>query len=164
MGINMSVTSVVVNDTKLFGPTGDVRRWAEKVAVRFTLYSKAEAPTGAATGRVNKTSSAFPVGSLRRNIFFEVTRVGPRQLVTTVSVAVPYAMYVLKGTNTIIARGEGGRFATAEEGMYIPANPGWGRSKFRQRVRGQRANPFLDRAYDRTARVHPALRGFKFTV
>jgi hypothetical protein len=112
---------------------------------------------------VNKTGP-FPVGSLKRNIYFEVTRVGPRQLVTTISVMVPYAMYVLKGTNTIIARGEGGRFASAEEGMYIPANPGWGKALMRQRVRGQKANPFLDRAYARTARSHPSLRGFNFTV
>jgi hypothetical protein len=163
MGWNMAVTNVVVNDTKLFGPKGDVRRWADKVAVKFTVNAKDEAPTGAATGRVNKTGP-FPVGSLKRNIYFEVTRVGPRQLVTTISVMVPYAMYVLKGTNTIIARGEGGRFASAEEGMYIPANPGWGKALMRQRVRGQKANPFLDRAYARTARSHPSLRGFNFTV
>jgi hypothetical protein len=164
MGWNMAVTNVVVNDTKLFGPTGDVRRWADKVAVKFTVNAKAEAPTGAATGRVNKTGP-FPVGSLKRNIYFEVTRVGPRQLVTTISVQVPYAMYVLKGTGTIYAkRNERGHFPTAEGGLYIPANPGWGKSLMRQRVRGQKANPFLDRAYARTARSHPSLRGFKFTV
>lgn len=159
------LTGLVVTDSKMFNRTGTVGRWAETVNVRFTANAKAEAPHGADTGRINKTGS-YPVGSLRDSITGDVDRIGPRQLQTTISVGVPYALAVLKGTGPWIfaksARDEGGRFVSLEEGvgMYIPANPGWGKSLMRQRVRGQSANNFLERAFAATARRHSSLRGY----
>jgi hypothetical protein len=43
--------------------------------------------------------------------------------------------------------------------MRLPANPGYGRARWHQHVRGQKANNFLGRAYDLTAKTHPALKG-----
>lgn len=164
---------VVVTDSKLFNRTGDVGRWAARVEASFTAHAEAEAPTGFGSGRVNKSraNAAYPVGSLKASIHGEVERVGVRHLQTTVSVNVPYAMYVIKGTGPIFSKsaripaGEpgAGQFAPigfGEAGMYIPANPGWGKSKIRQHVRGQRANDFLGRAFAATARSHSSLRGF----
>jgi hypothetical protein len=152
------ITGIVITDTVLFNRTGDIRRWADRVNLAFVANAIEEAPHGADTGRINKTSG-MPPGQLKLGIHGSVNRVGPRQLETIVNSEAPYSLFVLKGTNTIIARGEGGRFASVEEGMYIPANPGWGRSKMRQRVRGQKANPFFERAFDATARTHSSLRG-----
>lgn len=167
-----SIEGIVVTDSKLFGRTGSIGRWAAGVEASFTAHAIVEAPTGADTGRVNKSraNAGEPVGSLKAGISGEVVRVGVRQLQTTVSSSASYSLYVLKGTGTIYSKsaripaGEAGagQFAPLGEGsgMYIPGNPGWGGSKIRQRVRGQAANDFLGRAFAATARSHSSLRGF----
>jgi hypothetical protein len=169
--IRAELYAIVVTDTKLFNRTGAVGVWAEKVNVAFVAHAIAEAPIGTDTGRVNKSraNSGWPVGSLKANIAGGVTRVGPRQLETTIASYAPYSLYVIKGTGTIYSKsaripaGEpgAGQFAPLGEGsgMYIPGNPGWGGSKIRQHVSGQKANNFLGRAFDKTARTHSSLRG-----
>jgi hypothetical protein len=174
MSLHAEMTKIVVTDSKLFNRTGAVGRWAAGVEASFTAHAIAEAPTGFGSGRVNKSyaNAAYPVGSLKASIRGEVERVGVRHLVTTVSVNVPYAIFVIRGTGPIFSRsaripaGEpgAGQFAPLEfgvSGMYIPANPGWGKAKIRQHVRGQAANNFLGRAFDATARSHSSLRGFQ---
>lgn len=167
------VTGIVVTDTKLFNRTGDVGRWAEKVKVAFVLHALEEAPVSSGDGQrrwpARQQTSIYP-GALRDSIEGEVVRVGPRQLETTVSVNVFYAMYVIKGTNTIFsatARGEGGQFQSLEGGqqggMRLPSQA-WIGPVVRQRVRGQRANNFLGRAFDATARTHSSLRGHSLIV
>jgi hypothetical protein len=158
--VRYSLSGVVVTDSVLFARTGDIGRWAHRVETSFTAHAIKEAPSGADTGRINKTDPAYPVGSLRRNTSGSVSRVGPRQYQTDVTVDVPYALAVLRGSRTIYARGAGGRFANAEEGMYIPGNPGWGSSRWAQKRAGQKANNFLERAFTATARSHSSLRGF----
>lgn len=171
-----TVTALVITDSVLFNRTGSVRRWTDRVETAFTAHAIAEAPRGSDTGRINKSrqNAAFPEGSLKNSIRGEVVQIGPKQLQTTVSVNVPYATYVLKGTRGATAtlarypagtydanlRPIGGRFAPGLRGMYLPANPGWGRSKIVQRTRGQRADNFLGRAYDATARSHSSLRAY----
>jgi hypothetical protein len=160
----------VVTDTKLYGRTGDVGRWAASVERQFTRHAIAKAPHGAASGRDRKSraNAAYPPGSMKANIFGQVSRVGPRQLQTLIYVDVPYALYVIKGTPPVIwsksARTAGGQFAElgGEEatGMYLPANSA-GPQMFRQRVRGQRPNNFLGEAFDATARTHSSLRGYQ---
>lgn len=171
MAFQAEIVGIVVTDTKLFNRTGDVGRWAARVETAFTLHAIEEAPSGESTNRVHKSraNAAWPVGSLKANIHGDVARVGLRQLQTTISSDAPYSLYVLRGTGMIfsksarVPKGEpgAGQFAELEGGgMYIPSNPGWGRSRIRQRVRGQKPNDFLGRAFDATARTHSSLRGF----
>lgn len=153
------ITGIVVTDTKLFNRTGDIGRWAERVNLAMVANTKREAPHGATSGRIHKTSG-LPAGYLRANIFGDVQRVGPRQLQTTISSLAPYSLYVLKGTGPIYVRDARGRFGTAEGGMWLPGNPGWGKGRWRQHVRGQQSNNFFERGFDRTARTHSSLRGY----
>lgn len=166
------IEAIVVTDTKLFNRTGNIGRWAESVNTSFVLHAREMAPSSLLSGRPNKSraNAAFPSGSMKLRISGGVNRVGPRQLETVIYVDVPYAMYVIKGTPALIfsksARGAagsgvGGQFLPLEEGvgMYLPGQPAW-KSRFRQRVRGQRANNFLDQAFNATARTHSSLRGF----
>lgn len=166
-----SIEGIVITDTVLFNRTGDVRRWADRVEAAFTRHAIEQAPSGAETGRIHKSraNASEPVGSLKAGISGSVNRVGPRQLETLVYSTASYSLYVLKGTGTIFSKsaripaGEpgAGQFAPLEgAGLYLPANPGWGKSKVRQRVRGQRANNFLQAAFDATARTHSSLRGY----
>ena len=165
--ISAEIVGIVVTDSKLFNRTGDVGRWAERVNVAFVRHAIEEAPIGTNTGRVNKSraNAHEPVGSLKAGISGDVDRVGPRQLVTTVSSSASYSLYVIKGTSTIYsksARTPTGQFAALGpgQGMYLPANPiPGGSAKMRQRVSGQKANNFLGRAFDATARTHSSLRG-----
>lgn len=163
------ISKVVVTDSVLYGRTGDVRKWADEIEVTYRGIATKEAPHGADTGRINKTGY-YPVGAMRASIVGEVNRIGPRHLQTTISVEVPYALAVLRGTNTIYARTAGGRFRggapTGERsgrGMYIPANPGYGGRRWAQKVSGQASNNFLERAFEATARRHSSLRGYSMT-
>jgi hypothetical protein len=169
MLFHAEVTGIVVTDTKLFNRTGDVGRWAEKVNLAFVRHALNEAPVSSGEGQrrwpARAQTSIYP-GALRDSIEGEVVRVGPRQLQTTVSVNVFYALYVIKGTGTIwskTARTEGGQFQALEGGqqggMRLPAQP-WIGALTRQRVRGQSPNNFLGRAFDATARTHSSLRGY----
>lgn len=163
----------VVTDTKLFGRTGDIGRWAESVENQFTRNAILEAPSSLESGRPNKSraNAAYPSGSMKANIFGEVSRVGVRQLQTLVYVDVPYAQYVIRGTGPVIfAKGArqpagtyeggvavGGRFKEGK--MYLPGQPRW-KSRWRQWVKGQPPDNFLGRAFDRTARTHSSLSGY----
>lgn len=148
------LVDLVIYDSVLFNRTGQVRRWADRVEKKFTYNAWAEAPDGFETGRENKSrqNAMFPAGSLKESIEGEVTRVAPKHLVTTISVNVPYALYVLKGTGDI--------FPVTAEYLYLPPNPGHGTRTRHQWVSGQEANNFLSRAATQTARTHPSLRGF----
>lgn len=167
--INASITNIVVTDSKLFNRTGAVGRWAAGVERAFTRHAISEAPSGIESGRPNKSRAnmAYPAGSMKLSISGEVQRVGPRHIQTTVSVNVPYALYVLRGTGVIFSKSArvpagqpgAGQFQTGR-GLYLPAQP-FAKSLMRQRVRGQRANNFLARAFDRTAITHSSLRGYQ---
>ena len=147
------LTKLVIYDSVLFNRTGQVRRWADGVERRFTMNAIEEAPSSLETGRLNKSraNAAFPPGSMKLLIRGDVDRIAPKHLQTTVSVDVPYAMYVIRGTGAIFPRGEY---------LYVPSNPGFGTGTRQKWVRGQEPNNFLARAMDETARRHPSLRGF----
>lgn len=155
--MRLELRAVEIHDEVLFLPGGEIARWVYGVASELHFYTEREAPLNK---RPNKTSGEPPPGHLISMLESDVTQVGKVFSITENSRA-HYTRYVIHGTGTIFARGEGGRFASAEEGggMYLPANPGYGRGRWRQRVRGQRANNFLGRGYDATARKHPALKG-----
>lgn len=149
----------VVTDAVLYTPAGSVGRWVSSVERTMQRNAVLQAPNGAQTGRINKTSG-FPPGYLQASISSSVLRAGPRRFNIEVRADAPYAYYVHEGTSTIYARTALGTFRTNEEGMFIPGNPGWGRSRRAARVRGQAANPFFDRAFRATSTQHPSLKGY----
>jgi len=155
--MHLELIATEVHDEILFVPGGEISRWVYGVASELHFYTLNEAPLNK---RPNKTSNSPPPGHLISMLDNDVTQIGKVFTIVEHSRA-HYSRYVIEGTGTIYARGEGGRFAAAGEGggMYLPANPGYGRGRWRQRVRGQSANNFLGRAYDLTARTHPALKG-----
>ena len=67
-----------IRDQKLFLPSGDVGRWCRRISREMDYAGKTEAPTGASSGRVNKTraNAAYPVGSLKANTYSEVRQRG----------------------------------------------------------------------------------------
>lgn len=152
--MHYEVGAIVVTDAVLYGPAGDVTRYVSKVQRRGTAAAKAAAPHGAATGRVNKSraNAAYPVGSLKASIKSSRKKVNLRVYDVTIRADVPYALFVEKGTGAIFSKSarSKGQFAPLGEGrgMYLPGNPGWGKSKIRQRVRGQRARGFLQKGLD----------------
>ena len=166
------IVGLVIADSVLFNRTGMIGRWAEGINTSFVAHAIAEAPIGSDSGRVNKSraNAAEPVGSLKAGISGDVNRVGPKQLQVVVSSSASYSLYVLRGTGMIfstasrVPKGEpgAGQFRALEsgEGLYIPANPGWGKALIKQRVRGQSANNFFERAFAATARRHSSLRGY----
>lgn len=153
------VTGKVVTDEKLFAPGGAFADWAK--AIEYSLYEHGvnEAPLNK---RPNKSLGQPPVGALKASISAELQHVTLRRFNIELSADTDYATYVHEGTSTIYARNSGGRFAGADirGGLYLPANPGYGAARWRQRVRGQAANPFLRRAWNETARFNSAMGKF----
>lgn len=152
-----SISKIVVHDQGLFVPGGDIHRWLETVKQQIEFGVTRECPIG---HRPNKTDGTSP-GHLASTIFADLTRVGQRQATIVVGATADYTIYVVKGTSTIYARNTLGQFVSNEfggGGMFLPANPGYGGDKTRQRVRGQKANNFIVRGYNDAARRHSALR------
>jgi hypothetical protein len=148
--MRLELVATEIHDEVLFLPGHTVSRWVHEVASELHFYTIQQAPMNK---RPNKTSGEPPPGHLISSLQSEVIQVGRTFSITENSRA-HYTRYVIEGTGTIYARGPGGQFGAAEEGsgMYLPANPGYGRGRWRQRVRGQKANNL-------TARKHPALKG-----
>jgi hypothetical protein len=144
---------MVVYDSVLFGVGHQVRRWADRVERRFTAAAIEAAPLNK---RANKGRGAPPVGSLKAGISGSVTRVGPRHLVTDISSAAPYSLYVISGTGPITA----GNPQNWRTWMYVPPNPGFGTRTRHQIVSGQAPNNFLLTAAHVTAVRHSSLRGW----
>lgn len=157
MGYEYVVTARVVADQGLFTATGAFGRWANDIERKLQINGIREAPRNRRTG---KTRGAPPVGNLKANVRAELQKVTLRTFHIQLTSGADYSKFVLKGTNTIIARGAGGRFAEAGEGMRLPANPQFGKARWRQRVSGQAANPFLQRAYNDTALHHSSMGRF----
>lgn len=142
---------LVLYDSILFDIGHNVRRWADRVETRFTANAIAEAPVNK---RVNKSPwyAEFPVGSLKASIHGGVDRIGPKHLQIVIYVDVPYAKYVIEGTQGPIE-------PTTSKFMHLPPNIAYGTRKRHKQVSGQDANDFLHRAHEATAAFHPALRG-----
>lgn len=184
------LVKVVVFDQSLYIGTGLVNKWMVGVTESFGINARLEAPVNK---RAN-TGHGAP-GLLRSSISTSVNRVGPRQITGDVSVNVPYALYVLRGTTGPIFSTKGFRYANSLDkrltgpyrrvtrkthqgpggkggrgrGTYLVGKPGYfmklpgnpafgGNSKYHYAVSGQRANNFLIKGYDRTARSHRALQ------
>lgn len=157
MGYEYVMTARVVADQGLFTATGAFGRWANDIERKLEANGIRQAPRNKRTG---KTRGAPPVGNLKANIRAELQKVTLRTFHIQLTSHADYSRFVHEGTNTIIARGAGGRFAAADEGMRLPANPQFGKARWRQRVRGQQANPFLHRAWNDTARSHSSMGRF----
>lgn len=159
MGFAYVLTGKVVTDEVLFTPTGAFGRWARSIEHSLLSHGFREAPLNK---RQNKTYGQPPVGSLKASIRSELQQMTLRRYNIEFSANTDYAAYVHEGTGMIFARRAGGQFgaASAGEGLYLPANPGYGAARWRQRVRGQSANPFLRRAWNETARAHSSMGRF----
>lgn len=153
------VVGKVVTDQVLFTPVGDFGRWARDITDGLYIHGVGEAPVNK---RPNKSWGSLPVGSLKASIRVEMQKATLRTFQIELSANTPYAGYVHQGTTAIYARGLGGQFGSARpgEGLYLPANPGYGKAKWRQRVRGQSANPYLRRAWNNVALHHSSMGRF----
>jgi hypothetical protein len=155
-------------DEVMYAPGGIVNRWVHEVSSTMFFNLEREVPVNK---RVNKTYGQPPVGTMRALLFSDVDRVGTKEFTIEAGSHAHYTKWVVQGTSRIYAKsgrvpaGEpgGGQFIEIGEeyasGMYLPANPGYGPGRRHQSVRGQAANNFIGRAYDTTARMHPALPG-----
>lgn len=155
-GYSLVVTKKVVHDEILWTPFGSFGRWAGEITFELGAAGRFHAPLNR---RQHKTAGQPPVGSLKASIRSEMTHLTLRRFNIDLSANVFYAKWVHNGTGTIIARGTGGRFRPAAEGMYLPANLGY-RARWRQRVSGQSGNPFLRRAWNDVSRHHSSMGRF----
>jgi len=152
------VEALVIYDSVLYGRTGQIRRWAERIERRFTLNAIQAAPMRS--------------GELRAGIYGYVNRVGVRRLETIIASTAEHTMYVLKGTTGPIMSDElwaqggiEGAIAALPEGESIR---GWMRLRpgagygvlYRLEVSGQSPQNFFAEAARATARRHSSLRGF----
>lgn len=169
MGYTLNV--IIVQDEKLFAPTGDIGRWAQAVSLEFTANVHAAAPFNKRQIK-SRANAHEPVGSLRRGISGDLTRTSIRQFRINVTSSASYTLHVLFGTSRIYAKsgrvpkGEPGAgqfrdIGFEEGGMYIPIGMGH-KAMMKQSVSGQRANNFLDQGFRRTAATHSSLRSMRF--
>lgn len=133
---------LVLFTERLYAPTGHVYQYMTRLTQRFGVNARQECP--------------FRTGHLRESIDVPLpARVGPKQILGTISVDAHYALYVLKGTYGPIHS-----HAFPEKRMKLGTpNPNGRTAPFAMEVSGQEANNFLLRAWDQTARRHPSIRG-----
>lgn len=167
----------VISDEKLFLPGGNVYDWSHKLAEQLETVTRQTAPPTVSKSRWKHVGT----GRLKRGITATVNMDVDKVITIDVNSSAPYSMFVHGGT--AIGRGshiystlgwanritvdslfDAGttkfRPPAALQGLYmaLPPNTG-GHFPWHLRVRGQRANPFLSRGYNRVARMgHPALK------
>lgn len=161
--IRYQLRGVVVDDAALFGPVGLVTRWVNQVKRDVVISTKAIAPSGIKSGRIEKTrrNARYPAGSLAASIKGNSNRGLTSSIQTiTVSANTPYALFVIKGTKGPIfsRRDLLGRFAVKENrrGLYLPAGAGFAAGP-KKKVSGQKANNFLAAGISEASVKHPAL-------
>lgn len=167
MKITASLGPVVVFDEKMYHGTGTVRRWADRLTANFTKNAVAEAPEH--------------TGQMKQQIEGNVTSAGPKQISMTIASNAPYSLYVLKGTtgpiyanrawnlmnarpnmdlqDVFFHRTKRGERPIPRRGMMLRFIGYDGKQHITTAVSGQEANNFLGRAWIRTARTHPSIRG-----
>lgn len=162
----------------LFAPGHDVHDWTEEVArdLKKTIFRTT--PPGTSKSRHGHRGT----GRLRASLTTSATRVAPTEIELLVEAKTSYATYVHGGTagggrsgsfiysnlgwanrqtvDAILAAGQAHLEPPQNmRGLYmrVPPGPG-GTQRYLMRVRGQRANPFLIRGYNRVASLdHPGL-------
>lgn len=164
---------VTVNSGEVFTMGGPVHRWAVECSKTMERFAIAFCPP-------NRTMARHPTwatGKMASQMYREISESGPGRFVNfEVGNTSPHAKYVLGGT------GHGGqRFiytalgwankslvdswvkagffegSDADNGMWMPVNRIPGKTRYFLRVRGQRANPFLQDAYAVTRQQHTGL-------
>jgi hypothetical protein len=179
---SFALTKTVVFDERMYSGRGVVDVWLRRLTAAFVLHAKEHAPVN----KRSNTGHGSP-GALMRSIEGDVSRIGARQMTGNVSVNVPYALFVLRGTRSMIYSHKGFRFAhgldkrltgpfktveTKKWGemrrgkkgyfMRLPLNPMFrgGNSAYKFQVHGQPANNFLVEGFNATARTHRSLHAF----
>lgn len=147
---------IEIHDEVLFYGSGDVSKWATKVAAAQTRNIKKAAP-------VNKRTHKFPGnpprGHLRASINSSKRMMGTKIIGIDTYSNARYSMFVIGGTRDQIARSTLGTFLPAKgTGFALPRN-NYGPFKWRQKVRGQKANNFMLTGMRRTAVTHPSIAG-----
>jgi hypothetical protein len=155
------LVSTVTFDERMYGGTGVVGRWVRGIGFQFHRNALKAAPSR--------------TGKLRAGIVVDpATRVAPRGLTTTVRSTAAHSKYVHGGTayqgRRFIYSNYGwankvdvDRFALWKRpprglvGYWMKFSNPYGVGTYKLRVHGQRANPFLITAFNRTAATHPAL-------
>lgn len=147
------IVGLVIYDSRLFNRGSHVARWAYSVAARFETAARLHAPVNK---RPNKSPwyASYPVGALAESISTNAERIGPKHWQIAAYVDVPYAEFVISGTQGPIT-------ATSADYMTLPRNPSYPQGRRRFTVSGQAPNNFLSQAAATTARAHPSLRGLE---
>jgi hypothetical protein len=167
--ITASLGPVFIFDEKMYHGNGVVRRWADRLTAGFTKNAVVEAPEH--------------TGAMKQQIEGNVTSAGPKQVSMTIASNAPYSLYVLKGTTGPIMANRAWNLMAAKpnlsfdavfyqkrkkgegpsrvprRGMFLKFTGYDGKSHFAASVSGQEANNFLGRAWVKTARTHPSIRG-----
>lgn len=173
-----------IHPEQLWEPGHEIYDWCAMIGQELVKAAKATAPGGNAysTARWPRVGT----GRLKAEIGLFSHRTGETSYEIILGSNAPYTMYVHGGT--AFQRGAyiysrvgflhkaeidaigGGSFApwtpifarpTIGDGWFMKLKPGGGNLTipYHLRVRGQRANPFLVRAYNRVEEDHPALGG-----
>lgn len=157
-----SVRIVELHPGALFAPKGAVAKWGKNVSRQALRAIKDEAPVNVRGGG----------GTLERSLYVR-RRFSQARLTGRIEVAtdVDYAPYVLRGTGTIETDNENGLFLPfARIGSHPKSRSRWQGSSWRMvgvegrpgpmSVRGQDANNFMARGWNRMAKRHRAIGTF----
>lgn len=145
-------SSVVIYDSRIFEPGSHVSRWANAVERGFVRHARNEAPSRS--------------GELIAGIHGESFRSGVKHWEVHIHSEAEHTMYVLRGTYGPIMSSRPpyvdskGRLVQPKMELRDGAGEFFDPPFYRRKVDGQRANDFMGRAADATARTHSSLRGF----
>lgn len=141
------LTKTIINSTPLFLPGGSVNRWSHRVA----RQSERAAITKAPPFRSKARRGTWATGKLAKSIYSDVTiGTGLRRINVTVGSTSDHAVYVHEGT----ANKGAGYIPLNGNKVTMPITRIPYRTWYAERVRGQRANPFLVDGYNSVARRH----------
>lgn len=171
-----SFEAIEIHDEILWEPGGDVYEWLHEVARELQTVTKRTAPSTVSKSRWGHRGTGRLKAGITANV--EMDRLKVANIILNSSA--PYTMYVHGGTayrsgsfiysnlgwankitvDALYERKEAYfRNAGAMRGLFMALPPGPGGTwRYHMRVRGQKANAFLSRGYNRVAELgHPAL-------
>lgn len=171
--VSYSTERIIVNTQEVFAQGGAVHIWATGVSKELEKVTGDLMPPN----RTEARWGTWATGRLRASLYREVFALPPAHEVQfEVGVRAPYAKYVHDGTghggqrfiythqgwankNLVDSWVRQGFFegSDADQGMWMPVTRVPGLTRYFLRVRGQKANPFLDDAYRVVRYRHPGL-------
>ena len=165
------VTAIEIHTGQLFEPGGLVHRWAAGISREVETWAHAFVPPHTSEARWG----TWATGKLEASLYRQLTEGAGNTINIEVGASAPHARFVHEGT----AHEMGYIYTTAgyanmaivdswienrqlrgsadDRGFWMPVTRIPGRTQYHLRVRGQKANPFLIKAYNRAARGHQSL-------